>query len=58
MSEDSRGMLLGQTSQLGGGNTENSLVEIQSGSSVGYRFGAVNPGRAWGGSIRYELGQG
>jgi hypothetical protein len=58
MSEDSRGMLLGQNSQLGDGNTENSLVEIQSGSSVGYRFGAVNPGRAWGGSIRYELGQG
>ena len=58
MSEDSRGMLLGQTSQLGNGNTENSLVEIQSGSSVAYRFGAVNPGRAWGGSIRYELGQG
>ena len=57
MSEDSRDMFLGQTSQLGDGNTENSLVEIQSGSSVGYRFGAVNPGRAWGGSIRYELGQ-
>lgn len=52
---EGRELLLGQTSQLGEGKTENSLIEIQSGSSVDYRFGAVNPGKTWGGSIRYEL---
>ena len=52
---EGRELLLGQSSQLGEGKTENSLIEIQSGSSVDYRFGAVNPGKTWGGSIRYEL---
>ena len=52
---EGRELLLGQTSQLGEGKTKNSLLEIQSGSSVDYRFGAVNPGKTWGGSIRYEL---
>eukprot|EP00562_Extubocellulus_spinifer_P000957 CAMPEP_0178480842 /NCGR_PEP_ID=MMETSP0696-20121128/5905_1 /TAXON_ID=265572 /ORGANISM="Extubocellulus spinifer, Strain CCMP396" /LENGTH=744 /DNA_ID=CAMNT_0020108297 /DNA_START=79 /DNA_END=2313 /DNA_ORIENTATION=+ len=52
---DGKGMLMGQTTSLGGGRTENALVRIESGSSIGYRFGQVNKNRAWGGQIRYEL---
>ena len=52
---DGKGMLMGQTTSLGGGRTENALLRIESGSSIGYRFGQVNKNRAWGGQIRYEL---